>query len=148
MIKYVDSVDGIRAENLHGFFAGWRDAPSPEMHLQLLGGSDHVVLAVDEDDGNVAGFITAISDGVLSAHIPLLEVLPAYQGQGIGQELTRRMLEKLNGLYAVDLAARGMRGAREILEHPRGFARQFAFVPVPEVLGGLVMAWVSDTLSC
>jgi 2-methylcitrate dehydratase PrpD len=52
------------------------------------------------------------------------------------------------GLYAVDLAARGMRGAREILEHPRGFARQFAFVPFPEVLGGLGQAWVSDTLSC
>jgi 2-methylcitrate dehydratase PrpD len=52
------------------------------------------------------------------------------------------------GLYAVDLAARGMRGARGILEHPRGFARHFAFAPIPEVLGGLGRAWVSDSLSC
>jgi predicted N-acetyltransferase YhbS len=40
---------------------------------------------------------------VLSAYIPLLEVLPAYQGQGIGSELVRRMLAKLADLYMVDL---------------------------------------------
>jgi predicted N-acetyltransferase YhbS len=33
----------------------------------------------------------------------LLEVLPEYQGQGIGTELVRRMLEKLQSFYAVDL---------------------------------------------
>ena len=38
------------------------------------------------------GFITATSDGALSAAIRLLEVLEAYQGQGIGSELLRRML--------------------------------------------------------
>ena len=32
-----------------------------------------------------------------------MEVLPAYQGQGIGRELMRRMLDKLRNLYAVDL---------------------------------------------
>jgi predicted N-acetyltransferase YhbS len=33
----------------------------------------------------------------------LLEVLPQYQGQGIGRELVVRMLEKLDGLYMIDL---------------------------------------------
>ncbi|MBA2682288.1 MAG: GNAT family N-acetyltransferase, partial [Ktedonobacteraceae bacterium] len=46
---------------------------------------------------------TAITDHVLCAYIPLLEVLPSYQGQGIGTELVRRMLEKLNNIYMVDL---------------------------------------------
>jgi ribosomal protein S18 acetylase RimI-like enzyme len=51
----------------------------------------------------VVGFVTAISDGVLSAYIPLLEVLPEYQGRGIGAELVRRLLDRLGGLYMVDL---------------------------------------------
>ncbi len=103
MIIYEDSVESITKENLQGFFVGWPNPPSPEAHLKLLANSDHIVLAVDDETSNVVGFITAISDGVLSAYIPLLEVLPAYQGQGIGQELMRRMLEKLSGLYMVDL---------------------------------------------
>lgn len=44
-----------------------------------------------------------MSDGVLSAYIPLLEVLPEAQRQGIGSELTRRMLASLDHLYMVDL---------------------------------------------
>ena len=50
----------------------------------------------------MVGFITAISDGVLSAFIPLLEVLPA-PGPGIGSELVRRMLSELEDFYMVDL---------------------------------------------
>lgn len=61
------------------------------------------ILAMDEVRGSVVGFITAISDGLLSAYIPLLEVLPEYQRQGIGRELVRRMLEKLKDFYMVDL---------------------------------------------
>jgi ribosomal protein S18 acetylase RimI-like enzyme len=102
-VKMVDSVEGITAEHLNGFFVGWSHPPSSETHLRLLTNSTHVVLAVDGETGDVVGFITAVSDGVLAAYIPLLEVLPAYQGQGIGSELVRRMLEKLSGLYAVDL---------------------------------------------
>ena len=103
MIAYTDSVENVTAENLKGFFVGWPNPPSPEMHLKLIAKSDHVVLAVDEETNNVVGFVTAISDGVLSAYIPLLEVLPAYKGRGIGKELVQRMLEKLSGLYMVDL---------------------------------------------
>jgi len=39
----------------------------------------------------------------LSAYIPLLEVLPEYQRQGIGRELMQRMLAILDGLYMIDL---------------------------------------------
>lgn len=103
MIVYEDDAAGVLPEQLEGFFVGWPSPPSPERHLELLRGSAHVVLA-REEDGRVVGFVTAISDGVLSAYIPLLEVLPAYQGRGIGTELMRRMREKLAGLYMADLA--------------------------------------------
>lgn len=102
MITYTDSLAGISTEDLTTeFFVGWLNAPSPQKHLQILKGSYKVWLAVDKD--KVVGFITAISDGVLTAFIPLLEVSPDYQGQGIGQELTRRMLESLSHLYSIDL---------------------------------------------
>jgi len=84
MIRYVYTSEGITPEQLQEFFEGWPDPPSPETHLRLLTNSDEVVLAVDDDSGAVVGFITAISDRVLSAYIPFLEVLPEYRGRGIG----------------------------------------------------------------
>ncbi len=38
---------------------------------------------IDDINNKVVGFITAISDGVISAYIPLLEVLPKYQNMKI-----------------------------------------------------------------
>jgi ribosomal protein S18 acetylase RimI-like enzyme len=106
MIHYRDSLEGITADKLRGFFVGWLNPPSPETHLQILRRSDAIVLAIDDDEERVVGFITAISDGILSAYIPLLEVLPEYRGRGIGTELVRRMLRKLEGLYMVDLCTK------------------------------------------
>jgi ribosomal protein S18 acetylase RimI-like enzyme len=71
--------------------------------LELLNQSDYVCIAVVPDDGRVIGFITAISDGVLMAYIPLLEVLPAYQRRGIGSELVKRMFQRLSHLYGIDV---------------------------------------------
>lgn len=103
MITYQTSTANLGPEHLHGFFVGWPNPPSPAVHWSLLQGSSHVVLARDSNTQAVVGFITAISDRVLSAYIPLLEVLPAWRGQGIGSELTRRMLAQLAHLYMVDL---------------------------------------------
>lgn len=104
MIDYTESLAGITAEHLAGgFWAGWPSHPTPETHLRLLHGSDHVVLALDTATGHVVGFITAITDGVLCAYIPLLEVLSAYRGRGIGSELVRRMLDRLGDIYMIDL---------------------------------------------
>ena len=102
MITYTDSLDGITADHLRGgFFEGWGNPPTPETHLHLLQGSTHVILAMD--GAQVIGYITAISDGVLSAYIPHLEVLPRYRGAGIGSELVKRMMNKLTHLYMIDL---------------------------------------------
>ena len=103
MIEYTGSVEGISEDQLQGFFVGWPNPPSPEVHIQMLQRSDKVVLAVDTTSGMVVGFITAITDGVLAAYIPFLEVLPAYQHQKIGQTLVEKMLEQLSNFYMIDL---------------------------------------------
>jgi ribosomal protein S18 acetylase RimI-like enzyme len=100
---YTSSIESVTAENLDGFFVGWLNRPSPQTHLDLLKNSDEIILAIDENTGKVAGFITALMDRTLFAYIPFLEVLPAYQHQDVGKELVRRMLERLNDLYSVDL---------------------------------------------
>lgn len=127
MIEYRDSLDGIDAGKLTGFFVdwGWPNPPSTETHLRLLHNSDHVLLAIDTDTSQVAGYITAISDGVLSAYIPLLEVLNAYQGRGIGSELVRRMLEKLSHLYMIDLLCD---------EDVQPFYERLGMVPAPGMM--------------
>ena len=104
-IIYTDSLDHITAQQLGGgFFVGWLNLPTPDVHLKLLQGSYKIWLAQDVEKNNqIIGFITAISDGVLTAFIPLLEILPDYQAQGIGSELMRRMLNSLDYLYSVDL---------------------------------------------
>jgi len=103
MIDYTDSLAGIDPRHLDSFFVGWPHPPSPETHLRLLAGSDYVVLALDVETGRVIGYVTALTDGVISSFIPLVEVLPAYQGRGIGQGLMTRMLERLSHLPNVDL---------------------------------------------
>ena len=103
MIAYTGSLAGITPQHLTGFFVDWPHPPPPEVHLRLLAGSDFIVLAIDEESSQVVGYVTALTDGVLSAFIPLLEVVPAYQGQGIGQQLMRQMLARLAHLPNVDL---------------------------------------------
>ena len=132
MIRFVDSIGDTTPEQLQGFFAGWPNPPSPQTHLHILQNSAAIELAVDDDSGQVVGFINALSDGILTAYIPLLEVLPDYRGQGIGRTLVERMLARLSDLYAVDLlcdpelqrfyAQAGMRPATGMLL--RNYARQ------------------------
>jgi ribosomal protein S18 acetylase RimI-like enzyme len=103
MIEYTTRLDGVEPRHLEGFFVGWPSPPSPERHLELLRGSAAVALARESGERRIVGFATAVGDGVLSAYIPLLEVLPAFQGRGIGSELVRRLLACLGSLYMVDV---------------------------------------------
>ncbi|NKI23118.1 GNAT family N-acetyltransferase [Paenibacillus dendritiformis] len=100
---YKNSLDGITSDMLQGFFADWPNPPTPDTHSRLLQQSSKVIVALDEAANRVVGFITAVSDGILSAYIPLLEVLPAYRNKGIGKELVRRMLTELDHIYMIDL---------------------------------------------
>ncbi|MDN7242726.1 GNAT family N-acetyltransferase [Planococcus sp. N028] len=100
---YKHSIEEISSDMLEGFFVDWPNPPNPQTHLKLLKNSSKVILALDDTATQVIGFITAISDGVLSAYIPFLEVLPKHKNSGIGQELVKRMLKELEGIYMVDL---------------------------------------------
>ena len=101
-IQYTNDLSTISSSSLDGgFFVGWPSPPSSKTHLRILQQSHAVWLATDGDQ--CVGFISAVSDGVLSAFIPLLEVLPDYQGRGIGKGLVLRMMESLADLYAVDI---------------------------------------------
>ena len=100
-IKYTSSIVGVTPADLDGFFVGWPNPPSTETLREILTGSSHFVIA--RDDENVVGFVNALSDGVLYAFVPMLEVLPEYQRKGIGRELVRLILLDLGELYAIDL---------------------------------------------
>jgi GNAT superfamily N-acetyltransferase len=102
VIRYTEDVTEVGEDMLAGFFVGWPRRPSAAQHLAVLRGSFRVVLALDNHNGRAVGFVNMIGDGVLTAFIPWLEVLPEYQGQGIGTELMRRVLDCAQ-LYSIDL---------------------------------------------
>ncbi|MGV8146080.1 MAG: GNAT family N-acetyltransferase [Alkaliphilus sp.] len=103
MIKYINDLESVSEGKLKGFFVDWPNPPSTRRHLDLLSKSNYFWLAIDEQTGDVIGFITAISDQVLSAYIPFLEVLPEYKRRGIGSKLVALMVESLKDYYMVDL---------------------------------------------
>jgi ribosomal protein S18 acetylase RimI-like enzyme len=100
-IVYTSDLGVLDHIELNGFFVGWPDPRSKEVFKRILRGSYYVVLVIDEN--KLVGFVNSISDGVLSAYIPLLEVLPNYQGKGIGKELITMLNKKLSEFYMVDL---------------------------------------------
>ena len=100
-ITYSNRLDDLSASQLDGFFVGWQSHPNREMHLEILRRSYAIWLALD--GGQCVGFVNSLSDGLFYAFIPLLEVLPDYQGCGIGTELIERMVKTLDKLYAVDI---------------------------------------------
>ncbi|GAB2864609.1 GNAT family N-acetyltransferase [Lentzea nigeriaca] len=101
MISYNTGVSDLTEDDLAGFFVGWPTPPSPAQHLAVLRGSYRVVIARSDD--TVIGFVNMISDGVLTAFIPWLEVRPEFQDQGVGTELMRRILAEAEHMYSVDL---------------------------------------------
>lgn len=104
-IEYRTSAAGLRWEHLDGFFVGWPVRPSAATLLGHLHRSYRCVVAVDTTSNDrVVGFATAISDGLLAASIPLVEVLPGWRERGIGTELLEILLESLSHLHQVDLA--------------------------------------------
>jgi len=116
-ITYTSNIGDVAVENLKGFFVGWKTPLTPKQHLRHLEKCAHFVAALD--GAKVVGFISALSDGVGCAFIPLLEVLPEYQKQGIGKELVRRMLDILKDIYAIDLVCD---------EDVQGFYEQFGMM--------------------
>ncbi len=100
-IRYTDDLSNLKEDHLAGFFVGWPDHPDRKTHLKILKQSYKAWVAMDGD--RCVGFINALSDGVFYSYIPLLEVLPGYQGKGIGGKLVEHMVESLKNMYAIDI---------------------------------------------
>lgn len=102
-IKYSIKKKDIIGLEMEGFFEGWPKKPSKKVLQKSIENAGYVVLAIDTEKNKLIGYITALTDDVLSAYIPFLEVEKNYQKQGIGRTLVKKMVEQLNHLYMIDL---------------------------------------------
>lgn len=100
-IHYRQGLEGVSAQDLEGFCSGWPSPLDGGRLLEVLRSSTHVWLAFDGQV--VVGFANALSDGRLSAFVPMIEVREEYQRNGIGATLMGRMLATLETVYSVDL---------------------------------------------
>lgn len=108
MVEYKIN-DNIEPGELDNFFHGWKSPPSIEIKKKLLNGSDLIVTA--RDAGDLVGFLTAISDGVMHVFITLVEVLKAYQRKGIGKNLMKLAISHFKGYYDIVLITDKDKGA-------------------------------------
>jgi GNAT superfamily N-acetyltransferase len=84
---------------------GWSSAEKPTELRNALQNSHALVSAWAGEE--LVGLGNAISDGYLVVYYPHLLVHPDYQGQGIGTELIRRLMEKYRGFHQHMLVADG-----------------------------------------
>lgn len=81
----------------------WISANYPERLLKALNNSETVFTAWSE--GELVALINAIDDGELTAYVHYLCVNPAFQGNGIGKTLLRKVQEKYRDyLYLILIA--------------------------------------------
>lgn len=102
-IAYSSKKEDVVGLEITNFFDGWPEKPSEEVLRKSIINADYVVLAIDRSQNRLVGYITALTDNVLSAYIPFLEVEKSYQEQGIGKTLVNKILEQLTHLYMIDL---------------------------------------------
>jgi 2-methylcitrate dehydratase PrpD len=76
---------------------------------------------------------------------PPLPLMPGFMGSG-AKVLTAAHPAWM-GLGAAQLAARGMRGARDVIEGRHGLLARFAYAPAPFFFGGLGREWLTDTIA-
>lgn len=87
-----------------GFFEGWPSHPDKATHRRILKAAYKSIVAIDTESNTIIGFINIISDGIMSAYIPLLEVIPQYRKKGIGKKLMELAIAECSNLYMIDLS--------------------------------------------
>ena len=102
-IEYSTTKEDLINLDVRGFFDDWPVKPSDAVLRESILNADYIVLAIDIEKKKLAGYITALSDRVLAAYIPFLEVEKGYRRKGIGHALLAKMLEELRDLYMIDL---------------------------------------------
>ena len=104
MVEYSLCGDGGEKLELdEGVFEGWSHPPCKDTRRRILRDSYRAIIAVDTRTKTIIGFSTIMSDGVLSAYIPLLEVVSEYRSRGICRRLVERAIEETKDLYMLDL---------------------------------------------
>jgi GNAT superfamily N-acetyltransferase len=94
-----DDKDRIDVDEVHRFLSEesyWAVGRPRETVERLVREASRVVGLYDGD--RQIGFCRAFTDGVASAYLADVYVLPAYRGRGLGEQLVREMVE--NGPYA------------------------------------------------
>ncbi len=101
MIVYSNSIDDLAPSDLSGFLAHWDFEPPAGTLLEMLSHSSDVIVARTSEPSVVCGYIAALSDGVACAYVSALEVRPEFRHRGIGTELLRQMVARLDvfGVY-------------------------------------------------
>lgn len=90
-----------RSADHEDFFVGWPVKPTYEVIMKHFEAADTLFLVNDESE--VVGVISVLTDHVLYAFIVLLEVRQSEQMKGLGKLLVAEMLKSLEGTYAIDL---------------------------------------------
>jgi len=103
VIAYETTLKGVWERDPVGFFVGRPTPPSPAKAPEAVARKRRSGPRARGRKRASRRLRDAVGDGGLSAFVLLLEVLPEYQGRGIGSELVRRMLALLEGTYMVDL---------------------------------------------
>ena len=82
------------AEQIQQLFAAvnWESAQYPQALVHGIANAQSLLTVWD--DTQLAGLMTAISDGSMNVFFPYLLIDPKYQGAGIGKEMACRMLDK------------------------------------------------------
>jgi len=122
---------------LSTFFGPGNGQNLPQLHTASAAAAASVMLGLPAEETAHAMAI-ALSQ-------PPAPMWPAFLGEIESKVLVAARPTEA-GLAAAELAAQGLRGPLDLLDHPRGLYARFAWLPVRRALGGLGRAWLTDTL--
>ncbi|MDQ6974004.1 MAG: ribosomal protein S18-alanine N-acetyltransferase [Mariprofundaceae bacterium] len=110
----IDDIDAIFALNQQSFSEAWSKKSLLDV---MLAGFD---MSICEDGGLLVAYL--LSQDILDeTHIMQIAVLPAYQRQGIGQQLTRHILQSKLEQSLISLEVRASNIAAQCMYKQLGF---------------------------